>query len=78
MIRDYEARRAADEDWINGAIRARHDNYMEKSRNVAKTTEDLFSNAYQSIEGAMADFLFNPWERAARECCRASARSCRR
>ena len=62
MIRDYEARRAADEDWINGAIRA-YDNYMEKSRNVAKTTEDLFTNAYQSIEGAMADFLFNPWEK---------------
>ena len=62
MIRDYEARRAADEDWINGAVRA-YDNYMEKSRNVAKTTEDLFTNAYQSIEGAMADFLFNPWEK---------------
>ena len=51
--------------------RPRYDNYMEKSRNVAKTTEDLFTNAYQSIEGAMADFLFNPWEKGCKECCRA-------
>ena len=62
MLLDYDARRAADEDWMVGATRA-YDAYMEKARNVAKTTEDMFTNAYQSIEGAMADFLFNPFEK---------------
>ena len=62
MLRDYETRRAADEDWRNGAVRA-YDDYMEKARNASKTTEDLFTNAYQSIEGAMADFLFNPFDK---------------
>jgi len=62
MLKDLEARRAADEDWVTGAQRA-YDNYMETSRNVAKKTEDYFTNAYRGIEGAMADFLFNPFDK---------------
>ena len=39
------------------------DTYMDHATNAAKQAEQQFTTAYQSIEGAMADFLFNPWEK---------------
>ena len=44
-----------------GAKRA-FDTYMDNATNAAKQAEQQFTNAYQTIEGAMEDFLFNPFE----------------
>jgi len=62
MIVDLDARRAAEEDWSNGATRA-YNSYMETARNVAKKTEDIFTEAYKGIEKAMSDFLFDPFDK---------------
>ena len=45
-----------------GARRA-FDRYMDTATNAAGTAERQFTQAYQGIESAMADFLFNPWEK---------------
>ncbi len=45
-----------------GAKRA-FDTYMDNATNAAKQAEQQFTTAYQSIEGAMSDFLFNPWQK---------------
>lgn len=45
-----------------GAQRA-FDAYMDNATNAAKTAEEQFTHAYRGIQGAMADFLFNPFER---------------
>ncbi|EXI85749.1 MAG: phage tail tape measure protein, lambda family [Candidatus Accumulibacter sp. BA-94] len=45
-----------------GAKRA-FDTYMDTATNAAKTAEEQFTNAYRGIQGAMADFLFNPFEK---------------
>ena len=45
-----------------GAQRA-FDAYMDTATNAAKTAEEQFTSAYRGIQGAMADFLFNPFER---------------
>jgi lambda family phage tail tape measure protein len=45
-----------------GAKRA-FDAYMDTATNAARTAEDQFTNAYRGIQGAMSDFLFNPFEK---------------
>lgn len=45
-----------------GAQRA-FDTYMDNATNAAKTAEEQFTSAYRGIQGAMADFLFNPFEK---------------
>ena len=45
-----------------GAKRA-FDTYMDNATNAAKTAEDQFTKAYQGIQQAMSDFLFNPFDK---------------
>ncbi|MCM8596655.1 phage tail tape measure C-terminal domain-containing protein [Accumulibacter sp.] len=45
-----------------GAKRA-FDAYLDRATNAARTAEEQFTAAYQSIEQALADCLFNPFER---------------
>jgi len=45
-----------------GARRA-FDMYMDQATNAAATAEKQFTDAYRGIQQAMADFLFNPFER---------------
>jgi lambda family phage tail tape measure protein len=45
-----------------GAKRA-FDTYMDNATNAAKKAEEQFTRAYQGIESAMANFLFNPFEK---------------
>ena len=45
-----------------GAKRA-FDSYMDTATNAARTAEEHFTNAYRGIQGAMADFLFNPFDK---------------
>ena len=45
-----------------GAKRA-FDAYMDNATNAAKQAEEQFTRAYQNIESAMANFLFNPFEK---------------
>jgi len=45
-----------------GAKRA-FDSYMDNATNAAKRAEEQFTRAYQNIESAMANFLFNPFEK---------------
>jgi hypothetical protein len=45
-----------------GAKRA-FDAYMDEATNAARTAERQFTQAYQGIESAMADFLFDPFEK---------------
>ncbi len=45
-----------------GAQRA-FDAYMDNATNAARITEEQFTSAYHGIQGAMADFLFNPFEK---------------
>ncbi|MCP5231088.1 MAG: hypothetical protein H6948_03175 [Zoogloeaceae bacterium] len=45
-----------------GARRA-FDTYMDQATNAALTAERQFTDAYRGIQGAMADFLFNPFEK---------------
>jgi lambda family phage tail tape measure protein len=56
----YEQRTSAilqsESEWINGANEALQ-NYIDESKNIAKQTEDLFSNAFKSAEDAMVEFL---------------------
>jgi hypothetical protein len=42
-------------NWANGATRA-IDNYLDNARNVAKQSEDLFTNAFHSMEDAIVNF----------------------
>lgn len=45
-----------------GAKRA-FNTYMDNATNAAKKAEEQFTRAYQGIESAMANFLFNPFEK---------------
>lgn len=42
-------------DWVNGATEALR-NYYDESRNIAKQTEELFTNAFKSAEDALVQF----------------------
>jgi hypothetical protein len=45
-----------------GAKRA-FDAYMDNATNAARRPSEQFTDAYRGIEGAMADFLFDPFEK---------------
>ena len=47
-----EAITAAESNWVNGAKQALS-NYADEARNVAKQTEELFTNAFRSLEDAL-------------------------
>ncbi len=42
-------------DWLNGANQALQ-NYSDNAANIAKQTEDLFTNAFQGMEDAIVNF----------------------
>ena len=52
----YEKRLEQDRDWSNGASEAMN-NYLNEADNVAKQTEDLFSNAFKNMEDALVSFV---------------------
>ena len=52
----YAARLTAESDWQNGASEAMH-NYYSTARNVAKQTEELFTNAFKGMEDALVAFV---------------------
>jgi lambda family phage tail tape measure protein len=49
-------KRAAEEDWRNGAARGL-EQYMDEARNVAAQSEQAMSNALQRTEDALAEFV---------------------
>lgn len=51
-----ERRRAAEENWLNGATEA-YANYLESARNVAAQVEGFFDNAFRGMEDALVDFI---------------------
>jgi lambda family phage tail tape measure protein len=51
-----ERRRAAEENWLNGATEA-YANYLESARNVAAQVEGFFDNAFRGMEEALVDFI---------------------
>jgi lambda family phage tail tape measure protein len=54
---DYTSRKIAKEaDWVNGAERATKD-YIANSKDVAKQTEGLFTNAFQGMEDSLVNFV---------------------
>jgi lambda family phage tail tape measure protein len=59
-IERYEAgiqrRKAADADWTRGAQRAFED-YIDSAQNAAQITENLFTNAFRSLEDVLTDTL---------------------
>lgn len=50
-----DAIKAAEQNWLNGAMEALT-NYYDETRNLAKLTEDLFTNAFKSMEDALVEF----------------------
>ncbi|WP_139671682.1 phage tail tape measure protein [Pseudomonas sp. F16(2018)] len=54
-IANYDAMTAAQGDWRNGASSA-FSSYLEQARDVAGQTRALFSNAFSSMEDAVANF----------------------
>lgn len=54
-IANYDAMTAAQGDWRNGASSA-FSSYLEQARDVAGQTRTLFSNAFSSMEDAVANF----------------------
>ena len=58
-IEAYERRTATllekESDWTNGANEALR-NYVDEAKNIAKQTEDLFSNAFKGMEDALVEF----------------------
>lgn len=54
-IANYDAMTTAQGDWRNGASSA-FSSYLEQARDVAGQTRTLFSNAFSSMEDAVANF----------------------
>lgn len=54
-VANYDAMTAAQGDWRNGASSA-FSSYLEQARDVAGQTRTLFSNAFSSMEDAIANF----------------------
>lgn len=52
----YQTLDELQKDWSNGASEALQ-NYIDESANTAKQTEDLFTNAFASMEDALVDFV---------------------
>lgn len=56
----YQARTDAiaekERNWLNGATEALR-NYFNESQNIAKQTEDLFTNAFKGMEDALVQFV---------------------
>ena len=57
-----EAQDKLNASWEYGASEALR-KYIDEVDNVARRTEDLLGNAFRGVEKAMADFLFNPWDK---------------
>ncbi|WP_039012513.1 phage tail tape measure protein [Pseudomonas brassicacearum] len=55
VLGNYEQMSEAQSDWRKGATSA-FSNYLESARNVAGQTRDLFTNAFSSMEDAVANF----------------------
>jgi len=55
VLSNYEQMSEAQSDWRKGATSA-FSNYLESARNVAGQTRDLFTNAFSSMEDAVANF----------------------
>lgn len=53
--RYWSERMANQQEWSVGAKEALN-NYLDSSRNIAKLTEDLFTNAFQGMENALVKF----------------------
>lgn len=54
-LSNYEQMSAAQSDWRNGATSA-FSNYLDSARDVAGQTRSLFTNAFSSMEDAVANF----------------------
>lgn len=52
----YDKLIAAQGDWTNGASEAIQ-NYYDNAQNIAKQTEDLFTNAFAGMEDALVNFV---------------------
>lgn len=52
----YSERMKQEGDWTNGASEA-YANYQAEIKNVAKSTEDLFSKAFKGMEDALVSFV---------------------
>ncbi|MEL4167259.1 phage tail tape measure protein [Pseudomonas sp. ZS001] len=58
VLSNYEQMSAAQSDWRKGATSA-FSNYLESAQNVAGQTRDLFTNAFSSMEDAVANFAIS-------------------
>jgi lambda family phage tail tape measure protein len=58
VLSNYEQMSEAQGDWRNGATSA-FTNYLDSARNVAGQTRDLFTNAFSSMEDAVANFAIS-------------------
>ncbi|MBW1249784.1 phage tail tape measure protein [Pseudomonas tolaasii] len=54
-LSNYEQMSAAQSDWRNGATSA-FSNYLDSARDIAGQTRSLFTNAFSSMEDAVANF----------------------
>lgn len=52
----YAARLSQEGNWANGASEALK-NYFSEASNIAKQTENVFSNAFKGMEDALVDFV---------------------
>lgn len=57
-LSNYEQMSVAQSDWRNGATSA-FSNYLDSARDVAGQTRSLFTNAFSSMEDAVASFATN-------------------
>lgn len=57
-LSNYEQMSVAQSDWRNGAASA-FSNYLDSARDVAGQTRSLFTNAFSSMEDAVASFVTN-------------------
>lgn len=57
-LSNYEQMSVAQSDWRNGASSA-FSNYLDSARDVAGQTRSLFTNAFSSMEDAVASFATN-------------------
>lgn len=57
-LSNYEQMSVAQSDWRNGATSA-FSNYLDSARDVAGQTHSLFTNAFSSMEDAVASFATN-------------------
>lgn len=55
VLSNYDKMTAAQSDWRSGATSA-YQTYLESAQNVAGQTKSLFSNAFSSMEDAVANF----------------------